>query len=261
MIVRGGSLINMLKPDLRDYDLLILDIDGVVWLDGKAIESSVRAINEIRKNLNIVFVTNNSTRHRREIVNNLRSIGIPWVSERDVFTSASTLAKLSGSLGLRECYVIGESGLIEELEEAGVTLSEEGDVCVGLDRSFNYVKLSKAVRNIISGAMFLATNEDRLLPVPGGFVPGAGAIVSAISTACGRRPDVVVGKPNPIMFLMASSSLGASKPLVIGDGLDTDVLGAMRAGMDSALLARSGTEGRLIPRPKYVLRDLEELIR
>lgn len=251
----------MLKPSLKDYDLLILDIDGVVWLDGKAIESSVRAVNEIRKNVSLVFVTNNSTRHRRDIVNQLRAIGIPWVSERDVFTSASTLAKLSTSLGLSECYVVGESGLIEELEEAGITISDEGDVCVGLDRNFNYEKLSRAVKNILAGGMFLATNEDRLLPTPSGFSPGAGAIVSAISTACGRRPDVVVGKPNPLMFLMVSASAGARRPLVIGDGLETDVLGAMRAGMDSALLSRERIEGRLIPRPKYILRDLEELIR
>ncbi len=250
----------MPRPQLREYDLLILDIDGVVWLDGEPIESSLRAINTIRDQISIAFVTNNSTRHRRDIANQLRMIGIPWVSEGDVFTSASTLAGISSRLGLRRCYVIGEDGLLAELEEAGIELSEEGDVCVGLDRSFDYRKLSIAVRKILSGSMFLATNEDRLLPTPSGPVPGAGAVVAAISAACNRKPDVVVGKPNPIMFLHASSSFGARRPLVVGDGLETDILGAMRAGMDSALLVRDTVIGGIVPRPKYVLRSLEELI-
>ncbi|MEM3371734.1 MAG: HAD-IIA family hydrolase [Candidatus Korarchaeum sp.] len=252
----------MPKPLLKEYDLIILDIDGVVWLDGKPIESSVRAINAIRDQVSVAFVTNNSTRHRRDIVSQMRAIGIPWVSEREVFTSASTLASLSSKLGLRRCYVIGESGLLAELEEAGLEISEEGDVCVGLDRSFDYTKLSIAVRNIISGSMFLATNEDRLLPTPSGFVPGAGAIVAAISAACNRGPDVVVGKPNPMMFLQVSSSFGARRPLVVGDVPETDILGAMRAGMDSALLVRelSVDLGGIKPRPKYVLSSLEELI-
>jgi len=249
-----------LIPRLSDYDLLILDIDGVVWLDGKPIESSVRAINEMKSEIKIVFLTNNSTRHRRTISSLLRDIGIPWVSERDILTSASVLASLSSSLGMRNCYVVGESGLIMELEEAGIGISDEGDVCVGLDRNFNYEKLKIAVRNILSGAMFLATNYDRLLPTQEGAIPGAASIVSAISAACGREPDIIVGKPNPIMFLHASASVGAKRPLVIGDNLETDILGAMRAGMDSALLLREG-RGGTGPRPKYVLRDLEELIR
>jgi HAD superfamily hydrolase (TIGR01450 family) len=249
-----------LIPKLDYYDLLILDIDGVVWLDGKPIESSVRAINEIRSEIKVVFLTNNSTRHRRTIASLLRDIGIPWVSEKDIFTSASVLASLSSSLGIRDCYVIGESGLIMELEEAGIEISDEGDVCVGLDRGFNYEKLKVAVRNILSGAMFLATNYDRLLPTQEGAIPGAASIVSAISAACGREPDIIVGKPNPIMFLHASASVGAKRPLVIGDSVETDILGAMRAGMDSALLLREG-RGGIGPRPKYVLRDLEELVR
>jgi len=249
-----------LIPKLDEYDLLILDIDGVVWLDGEPIESSIRAINEMRSEIKIVFLTNNSTRHRRAIASLLRDIGIPWVSERDIFTSASVLASLSSELGIRNCYVVGESGLIMELEEVGIEISDEGDVCVGLDRSFNYEKLKIAVRNILSGAMFLATNYDRLLPTQEGAIPGAASMVSAISAACGREPDIIVGKPNPIMFLHASASVGAKRPLVIGDSVETDILGAMRAGMDSALLLREG-RGGTGPRPRYVLRDLEELIR
>ena len=88
-------------------------------------------------------------------------------------------------------------------------------------------------------------------------------MVSAISGACGREPDLVVGKPNPLMFLLAAQGAGASHPLVIGDRPETDILGALRAGMDSALVLTGVVrepEG-VIPRPKYVLRSLMDLIR
>ncbi len=250
-------------PDVGRYDLLLVDIDGVVWLDGEPIRGAVEALNELFSTIEIRFVTNNSTRHRRVIASLLRDAGLGWVGEEHVITSASTLADIAPSIGVRRCYVVGEEGLREELRERGVDISDEGDVCVGMDRSFNYQKLTRALRNILRGGLFLATNEDRTLPTPDGPIPGAGSMVSAISGACGRRPDLVVGKPNPLMFLLASQSVGASHPLVIGDRPETDILGALRAGMDSALVLTGVVkeyEG-VVPRPKYVLRSLMDLIR
>ena len=163
---------------------------------------------------------------------------------------------------IRKCFVVGENGLIAELEEKDVEVCEEGDVCVGMDREFNYRKLTTAMRNILAGGLFLATNEDRTLPTPEGPIPGAGSMVAAIAGACGRGPDIVVGKPNPLMFLMASSRVGARKPLVIGDRVETDILGALRAGMDSALVLTGVVKdvGGVSPRPKYVLKSLRGLV-
>ena len=251
------------RPDVGNYDLLLVDIDGVVWLDGEPIEGAVEALNDLYPGIEIRFVTNNSTRHRRVIASLLRDVGLPWVGEGHVITSASTLADVAPSIGVSRCYVIGEEGLREELGERGIEFVEEGDVCVGMDRAFNYSKLTRALRNIMGGGLFLATNEDRTLPTPEGPIPGAGSMVSAISGACGREPDLVVGKPNPLMFLLAAQGAGASHPLVIGDRPETDILGALRAGMDSALVLTGVVrepEG-VIPRPKYVLRSLMDLIR
>lgn len=252
------------NPNVNDYDLLLIDLDGAVWLDGKPIEGAVEALNELISILDVIFVTNNSTRHRRVISSLLRSMGLEWVKEEHVVTSASTLAGLSSKLGIERCFVVGENGLKEELAEQGIEIGAEGDVCVGMDREFNYSKLTNALRNILRGGLFLATNEDRTLPTPEGPIPGAGSMVSAIAGACGREPDLVVGKPNPLMFLLAARRAGASNPLVIGDRPETDVLGALKAGMESALVLTGATkEGDLEevrPRPKYVLRNLMDLI-
>ncbi len=252
----------MSRPRLGDYDLLLIDLDGVVWLDGKPIPGAVEALNDLFGVVEIRFVTNNSTRHRSEVACMLRRIGVSWASEEHVVTSASTLADLVSSMEIRKCFVVGENGLIAELEEKDVEVCEEGDVCVGMDREFNYRKLTTAMRNILAGGLFLATNEDRTLPTPEGPIPGAGSMVAAIAGACGRGPDIVVGKPNPLMFLMASSRVGARKPLVIGDRVETDILGALRAGMDSALVLTGVVKDvrGVSPRPKYVLKSLRGLV-
>ncbi len=254
----------MLELRIEDYDLLLIDLDGVVWLRNEPIAGAVETLNKIHEsNIEIRFVTNNSTRHRREVVGALRKIGIRWAEQHHVITSASTLAELSSEIGIERCFVVGEQGLVMELKEKGVDIGSEGDVCVGMDRNFNYQKLTVALRNILAGGLFLATNEDRTLPTPDGPIPGAGSMVSAISGACGRPPDIVIGKPNPIMFLRASTQVGAKKPLVIGDRIETDILGALRAGMDSALVLTGATKDlrEVKPRPKYVLRSLRDLLR
>lgn len=252
-------------PYVGDYDLLLVDLDGVVWLAGKPVEGAVEALNELISILDILFVTNNSTLHRRDISSLLRGIGLEWVNEDRVITSASTLAEISPAIGVKRCFVVGESGLKEELMEQGIEIGDEGDVCVGMDRSFNYSKLTIALGNILRGGLFLATNEDRTLPTPEGPIPGAGSMVSAIAGACGREPDLVVGKPNPLMLLLAARRAGASHPLVVGDRPETDILGALRAGMDSALVltgvVREGDLKGVRPRPKYILRSLMDLIR
>ncbi len=250
---------------LEDYDLLLIDLDGVVWLRNEPIAGAVETLNRIHdgEKIEIRFVTNNSTRHRKEVAETLRRIGIRWAEQYHVITSASTLADLSSVIGIERCFIVGEQGLLMELEEEGVDIGGKGDVCVGMDRNFNYQKLTTALRNILAGGLFLATNEDRTFPTPDGPIPGAGSMVSAISGACGRPPDIVIGKPNPIMFLRISIQTGAKRPLVIGDRIETDVLGALRAGMDSALVLTGAAKDlrEVKPRPKYVLRSLRDLLK
>lgn len=251
----------MLKGNFRKYDHLLVDLDGVVWIGDRPIEDAVQALNVVKDFVRVTFVTNNSTRHRNEVMKKLRGVGINWVTVNDVVTSASALAELVSSIGIRRCYVIGEIGLIQELQEKGVRLDEEAEaVCVGMDRGFTYDKISIALRNLLKGALFMATNNDSTFPTERGLMPGAGAMVAAITAASGREPDVIIGKPNPLILMMAAR--GSSNPLVIGDRVETDILGAIRAGMDSVLVLTGVTKDLrgVGPRPKFIVESLKELL-
>ena len=139
-------------------------------------------------------------------------------------------------------------------------------VVVGLDRSFDYRKMAIAMSCIRRGALFVATNTDATVPSEGGELPGAGSIVSAIAACAGRGPDLVVGKPNPRSFEIALEKLGleGEEVLVIGDRLETDIAGAARLGLDSALVltgvAREGDLAGKGPKPTYVLDSLADLL-
>jgi len=251
----------MLRENFRKYDHLLVDLDGVVWIGEKPIEDAIHALNAVKDSVRVTFVTNNSTRHRNDVVKRLRDIGINWVTVDDIVTSASALAELISSLGIRKCYVIGEAGLVQELQERGVELDEEADaVCVGMDRGFTYDKISIALRNLLKGALFMATNSDSTFPTEEGLMPGAGAMVAAIAAASGREPDVIIGKPNPLILMIAAR--GSSNPLVIGDRVETDILGAIRAGMDSVLVLTGVTKDLkgVGPRPKFIVESLKGLL-
>src|SRR5437762_2505534 len=137
----------------------------------------------------------------------------------------------------RTAFVIGERGIREALEHAGVRILDgeaaRADlVVVGWDRSVDYDKLRNASLLVERGARLVATNADASYPAPDGLWPGAGAILAAITTTTGATPTVV-GKPERGMFDAAAARCGATHPLVVGDRLDTDVRGAAGAGMDS----------------------------
>jgi 4-nitrophenyl phosphatase len=140
--------------------------------------------------------------------------------------------------------IIGEAGLRQAAAEEGLRLAEGGELSVewviaGLDRDFDYAKLTCATREILAGARFVATNADALLPVEGGqVIPGAGSIVAAIQTATAVAP-IVVGKPEPGLFEHGLHRLGDLLPeqvAMIGDRLDTDVVGGQRAGLRTILV-------------------------
>ena len=165
--------------------------------------------------------------------------------------------------------VVGEERLSQGLRDAGIRV-EDGRcgvdlVVTAMDLHFNYEKLRKAQAALLGGALFWATNLDASLPVAHGFLPGAGSIVAAISTAAGRGPDRVFGKPSPDMAHLALEQLGlpAASCLVVGDRMETDILFARNAGIDSALvLTGAGSRddlSRFPFAPAYVLEGISDL--
>jgi len=263
-----------LRPEFEDFSGLILDLDGVIWVGKRPIQEAIEAVRKLRElGLKIMFVTNNSTRSRKDYERRLRSLGLD-VNLGEIMNSGyATALLLKERYGGGSTYVVGEIGLVEELEGQGLRVLTREEcwkdgsdfVIVGMDREFNYWKIATAMRAIRRGALFVATNADKTFPSEMGLLPGAGSMVAAISVASGKEPDIIVGKPNAHIFEMAlrKMSLDRKDVLVIGDRIDTDIEGAHRAGIKSLLILTGVTSKdeayRSDIKPDFVLNSLEEL--
>jgi HAD superfamily hydrolase (TIGR01457 family) len=219
-----------------------MDLDGVLYRGEEPVEGASAALARARTLVSrVLFLTNNSARTPSEVAERLRGVGVPAASE-DVLTSGMALAARLRREGTnaRTAFVIGERGVRRALEEVGFAVVDgepaHADlVVVGWDRSLDYAKLRTAALLVQRGARLVATNADPTYPAPDGLWPGAGSILAAVVTATGSVP-MVAGKPNPPLFEAAAERAGASRPLVVGDRLDTDVEGAARMGWDSLLV-------------------------
>ena len=225
---------------------VLIDLDGVVYTGREPIPGAAEFLAEARRRgLRFLLVTNNSTTSPELVAERLRGMQIE-VTPDEILTSAQAAVayvKANTEAGAR-VRVIGEAGLRQAAVEEGFRLIDDGEaecdcVIAGLDRSFNYEKLTAATRAIMAGAQFVATNADALLPIEGGQVlPGAGTMLAAIQTATGVAP-VVLGKPEPGLFEHGLRRLGGLAPsdaAMIGDRLDTDVEGGRRAGLRTILV-------------------------
>lgn len=251
------------------YDCLLFDIDGVLMRGDEAIPGAPEAVERLRsEGKPHVFMTNNSARTPDEVAVRLTRVGIA-ASPEEVVTSALATADLLRRDGVARAFVVGERGVREALGDAGIEIID-GDpddvdvVVVGWDRSADYARLRRAALLVERGARLVATNADAAFPADDGAWPGAGALLSVVTVTTGVDADVV-GKPHPALFLAARERAGGSRPLVIGDRLDTDIAGAAAMGWDSLLVltgitSRSDVE-RAGARPTYVAADLSALDR
>ncbi len=255
------------------YDLVIFDLDGVVYLGADAVPGASAAIATIvDAGTPVAYVTNNASRSAGQVASLLTSMGVTATSEA-VFTSARGAAELLAA-DLPEAspvLVIGAEALRGEIRSVGLRPVDRADdrplaVVQGYGPQVGWADLAEACVAIRAGARWVATNTDTTLPSSRGPLPGNGSLVAALTTAlAGRRPDTVVGKPSPALFEVAAARSGARKALVVGDRIDTDIEGAARAGMDSLLvLTGVGTAADLLgaqahERPTYVAADLGAL--
>jgi 4-nitrophenyl phosphatase len=249
---------------------VFIDLDGVIYTGRTPIPGAAEFLAEARLHeLKFLLVTNNSTASPELVAERLRGMQID-ADPDEILTSAQAAVahvKLHAQTGAR-VRIIGEAGLRQAAEEEGFAVVEDGEgradwVIAGLDRAFTYEKLASATRDILSGAQFIATNADALLPIEGGqVIPGAGTMVAAIQTATAVEP-VVLGKPQPGLFEIGLKRLGGLAPTaaaMIGDRLDTDIVGGHRAGL-RAILVLSGVTSRAqaeaaSERPDAIVADL-----
>ncbi len=233
-------------------DALILDVDGVVWLEGTLIEENIQIIRQAYdEGIPVVFLTNNATRSRR-VYSILLSEAIGRrISVDQVVNSAYSAAEwLRRTKGPSKVLVVGEEGLVEELILAGHTPLSTTEwrhadtVVVGLDRNITYHKLSAAHKALTRrNAFFLITNRDPAYPVTGGTIPGAGAIVSFLETSTGRRADFNAGKPELGILDLALERAGRpSRPVMVGDRVEIDMDMARKAGIPGLLVLTGVTK-------------------
>lgn len=226
---------------MKRYEGFLLDLDGTIYRGNEPIPEAVAFMARLRKrNIPYLFLTNNSSTSPGNVASRLCGMGIPAKREEVYTTSMASATFLQDQLPSgAKIYVIGEQGLLQELEQAGyrLTADQPDAVVVGIDRGFTYEKLAIAAKAIRQGARFLATNNDAALPTEHGLTPGNGSLVAAVAVASGTQP-VVVGKPEPLIIDYALRQLGLAKSetLLIGDNLHTDILAGCNSGVDSLLV-------------------------
>jgi 5'-nucleotidase len=223
----------------------LIDMDGVIYRGGHLIPGADRFVNGLREaNVPFLFLTNNSQRTRRDVAIRLQRLGID-VTEHHIFTCAMATARfLSEQKPQGTAFVIGEGGLLTALHENGYAIvdKEPDYVVVGEGRTVSFEMLETALGMIMSGAKLVATNLDPNCPTQGGLRPGCGATVAMLETASGVKA-FSVGKPSPVMLRAARKELALStdQTVVIGDTMETDILGGVQLHYKTILVLSGST--------------------
>ena len=257
----------------------IFDLDGVVYLGETPFPDSAATIAALlHAGRQIYYLTNNSGRSRADYQAKLAKMNIP-AELGQIFTSAYATAlylKSQGAAG-KTAYVVGMSGIVSELKEAGLNPVTATDlvpythidyVVVGIDREFNYEKLRFAHAAITRGhAEYIATNLDATFPMEEGEIPGGGSIAASITTATAREP-FVVGKPQPyaLQAILDAANASPSQAVLVGDRLDTDIAAGNNLGVPTVLVLTGVTTLAMANqappdwKPNRIIGNLRELL-
>ena len=201
-----------------------------------------------------MVLTNNSHYTQRDLQMRLEYMGLEVPAEA-IFTSALATAQfLHAQCPGGRAYVIGESGLTTALHDIGYILTDQEPeyVVLGETTSYSLDRITRAIRFVMAGARFIATNPDTIGPGEGGMVPATGAVAALISAATGVQP-YYIGKPNPLMMRTALRTLGAHSEdsVMIGDRMDTDIIAGVESGLRTILVLTGVTSQEQVERFPY----------
>jgi NagD protein len=244
-----------------------LDMDGVLVLGKTLIPGALQFIEMLKQNKNeYLILTNNNLYTTRDLAHRLQASGLDVPAER-IFTAAMATARfLHTQKEDGTAFVIGEMGLTQAIHEAGYVLTDTNPdyVVLGEVLSYNMDQITKAIRLINDGALFIATNPDPTGPIEEGLIPATGALAALIEKATGKAP-FFIGKPNPLMMRSALNYLGlhSEGTIMVGDRMDTDIIAGIMSGMDTILvLSGVSTRGEIknFPyRPTYIVESVAEI--
>ena len=246
---------------------LLIDMDGVIYCGNELVPGADLFIQTLkRENVPFVFLTNNSQRTRRDVRTKLSRMGID-VEEQNIFTCAMATARfLAEKKPNGTAFVIGEGGLLQALHRNGYSIVDHSPdfVVVGEGRTVTLDALERAVNMILAGAKLIATNLDPSCPTQQGTRPGCGATVAYLEAVTGIKA-FSVGKPSPVMMRAARKELGlaTSQTIMLGDTMETDILGGVQMGYRTVLTLTGGTARKDLDefayRPDIIVESVAEL--
>lgn len=255
---------------LGRHDAALFDLDGTLFRGGTALPGAPEELAEVaRRGVAVGYLTNNGSRSAQEVVAHLRDLGFAATEDEVVTSGQAAVRMLADRLPVGSpVLVVGTASLAGEVSGAGLTVVERAEsaeaVVQGHSPETGWRKLAEACLAIRAGALWVACNIDATLPDERGVLPGNGSMVAALRQATGCAP-LVAGKPESALFDEAVRRAGSTRPLVIGDRLDTDIAGANAVRMPSLLVLTGVTDASTLleaddaSRPDYVAAGLSGL--
>jgi glycerol 3-phosphatase-2 len=258
------------------YDAVVCDLDGVVYRGPTAVPYAVEVLGPLE--VPVIYATNNASRSPDDVAAHLRELGLACTPDAVATSSQAGAWLLAERFPAGTAVLaVGGGGVAQALAEAGLRpvlpAGAAAGACVlavlqGYGPGVTATDLAEAAYAVEGGATWAATNTDGTLPTDRGVAPGNGSLVAAVERAVGSPPHLVAGKPQPPLYLMSAQRLGAepSRVLAVGDRLDTDIEGAVAAGMDSLLVLtgvddlQACLEAPAARRPTWVAPDLRALL-
>ena len=253
------------------YTTYLIDLDGVIYRGNELLPGAKEFIAWLKaSNKKFLFLTNNSFASETQVLEKLIGLGIVTDTSHLLSAGEAAVQNIARRFPGALVYLVGEQPLSDllrqyQLQVADVDSHQADVVLVGLDRHFDYKKLTGAVLAVRAGAHFITINRDPLLPVEGGFLPGCGTMAAAIEAGCGVTPEVV-GKPEPLLLQEAMRMLGSnpSETVMIGDSLTVDIQGGKAAGTQTLLVLSGNTSLEDVAhssiKPDYIYQDVAALL-
>ena len=256
---------------LANFKAIIFDLDGVIYRGETLLPGVTELIAKLKEESKpFLFLTNNSAKTCDQVLDKLLRLGLKDINLQQVLTSAVALGLWLKTNVERDkkIFIFGMDGLRHEVENIGFQITDESDadyVVAGFNSNISYQQLSNASLALRNGAKLLAANLDASIPTERGLLPGTGALIAALTHPTNTQPHIVMGKPATGIYNLATDKLGfaAEDTLMIGDRLDTDIIGANNAGLKSALVltgvsTKADLESSSV-KPDYVLSGLTDV--
>jgi len=261
-----------LSPLFDNYEHVLLDLDGCVWVGQTPTPSAREALAELRNHgKRLAFVTNDTRLAPEEYVRKMWSMGLQASLEEVVTVGSAIQYVLADRRPGAPTFVIGSAAIFRHVADAGGRIvngtdraaSAEIVVVAGHD-DFTFAELATATQAVLNGAEMIAAGRDRTFPTTDGYWPATGAVLAALEYAT-ERTARSVGKPDVLLFETALDRLGPGRALMVGDRLDADLAGAGAAGIDGAIVltgvaTREQAESASDPAPIAIAENLYALV-